>query len=166
MLSNHSPRRKDDGTGSSHDRSLKRQTGRQASETKKSKEREKCPENTHHVHRIPLLIIIRFCHFTSLPLLPSSTSNNKEKFPESTESSSPSSSSSSSTHPISPQQLNITKSRNAQPLNTPLLIDRLSINSIGSSPAQFHRIALAGLDALHADRLRDAVLLHGGEAAT
>jgi hypothetical protein len=49
--------------------------------------------------------------------------------------------------------------RNPQPLNRPLFIHHLPRKRVRSPPAQFDALARAALDALHADRLRDAVLL-------
>lgn len=55
--------------------------------------------------------------------------------------------------------------RHPQPLDRPLLVDHLPRERVRSPPAQFDGFARAALDALHADRLRDAVLLRGGQAA-
>lgn len=55
--------------------------------------------------------------------------------------------------------------RNAQPLNSTLLINNLPSKGIRRAPAQLDRAAAPALDALHADRLRDARLLLRGQAA-
>lgn len=55
--------------------------------------------------------------------------------------------------------------RHSQAFNRSLLVNHLPCERVGRSPAQFHRFAGAGRDVLHADRLRDAVLLVRGEAA-
>ena len=55
--------------------------------------------------------------------------------------------------------------RHPQPLNRALLIHHLARKRVRSPPAQFDALARAALDALHADGLRDAVLLLWGEAA-
>lgn len=57
-------------------------------------------------------------------------------------------------HPPSTHQ-----SRYTQSSNLPLLIPRLALNSVPRAPPHLHRRALAPLDAVQADRLRDAVLL-------
>jgi hypothetical protein len=63
------------------------------------------------------------------------------------------------------QQHQLQRLRHPQPLNRTLFIHHLPRERVRSPPAQFDALARAALDALHADRLRDAVLLRGAQGA-
>jgi hypothetical protein len=67
--------------------------------------------------------------------------------------------------PIHPSPKPYANLRNPQPLNSTLLIDHLPGERITSSPPHFDRFALSALNILHADNLRDTVLLLRGQTA-
>lgn len=55
--------------------------------------------------------------------------------------------------------------RHSQAFDGALLVDHFAGERVRRAPAQLDCVALAGLDALHADRLCDAVLLLGVQTA-